>query len=317
MEKTLDELEQSYQEFMTAEPARVDVELGKTLLLGIRLAGRSAADRHIRLELSSMARDIGDRLLNLTGEYYPVRLHPLAREAAPAQLTTAEASAASMLRPSRLPLARPPRAAHFTGREEELRRLLSALRPGRVVTLCGPGGIGKTALAAEVVWTLAPDDDPLDRFPDGVLFHSFYHQPEVAEALEYIATAYGEDPRPDPETAARRALAGRHALLVLDGAENADDLDPILDIAVTCAVLITSRSHEDAPADWRDIAALPIDEAVALLQAWAGPRVTGQAVAERICELVGGLPLAVPPRGQKHIASPHPKEILHQGDARL
>ena len=46
------------------------------------------------------------------------------------------------------PLQRPPRAKHFTGRAAELARLLEALRPGEVVTLCGPGGIGKTALAA-------------------------------------------------------------------------------------------------------------------------------------------------------------------------
>lgn len=56
----------------------------------------------------------------------------------------------------RLPLQKPPRAQHFVGREDELSSLLNDLQPGRVVTICGPGGMGKTALAAEAVWQLSP-----------------------------------------------------------------------------------------------------------------------------------------------------------------
>ena len=51
--------------------------------------------------------------------------------------------------PAPPPLQRPARATHFTGREAELAQLLDDLQPGRVVTLTGPGGIGKSALAAE------------------------------------------------------------------------------------------------------------------------------------------------------------------------
>ena len=50
--------------------------------------------------------------------------------------------------PAPLPLERPARATHFTGREDELAQLLDELQPDRVVTLTGPGGIGKSALAA-------------------------------------------------------------------------------------------------------------------------------------------------------------------------
>jgi hypothetical protein len=82
-----------------------------------------------------------------------------------------------------IPLQRPLRVQHFTGRAAELARLLEDLRPGSSVTLCGPGGMGKSALAAEAVWTLAPGDDAPVRFPDGIIFHSFYHQPEAGQAL--------------------------------------------------------------------------------------------------------------------------------------
>lgn len=51
----------------------------------------------------------------------------------------------------RIPLQRPPQVDHFTGREDELTSLLNALQPGRVVTLWGPGGIGKTALASMAI----------------------------------------------------------------------------------------------------------------------------------------------------------------------
>jgi hypothetical protein len=51
----------------------------------------------------------------------------------------------------RIPLDKPPRPENFVGREEDLISLLNDLQPGRVVTLCGPGGMGKTAIAIEVI----------------------------------------------------------------------------------------------------------------------------------------------------------------------
>jgi hypothetical protein len=129
--------------------------------------------------------------------------------------------------PSGKPLHRPPRAVHFTDRKTELAQLLADLQPGRITTLCGPGGIGKTALAAEALWQLAPGEEPPDRFPDGIVFHSFYGQPSTDLALESIARAFEEEPKPDPAAAAQRALAGKRALLMLDGTEEADDLPKV------------------------------------------------------------------------------------------
>jgi len=68
----------------------------------------------------------------------------------------------------------------------------------------------KTALVSNVLWKLAPDDTPPDFFPDGILFHSFYRQPEVAIVLGQIARSFGEDPLPTPALAAQRALSRRH-----------------------------------------------------------------------------------------------------------
>lgn len=213
---------------------------------------------------------------------------------AQAQGKGAQASVVVEAPKPRIPLHCPARAEHFTDRETELAQLLADLQPSRVVTLCGPGGIGKSALAAEAVWQLAPGNDPPDRFPDGIIFHNFYNQPEANLALEHIARSFGEElGQGSRRDAARRALAGRQALIVLDGAENADDLQTVLDVCGSCGVLVTSRRTENAGATWHDIAPLPLAETVQLLQAWGRERAANQEAARQICDLVGGLPLAV------------------------
>jgi tetratricopeptide (TPR) repeat protein len=193
------------------------------------------------------------------------------------------------------PLQLPRRAEHFQDRLAERAWLLAHLHPGQIVTLSGPGGMGKTALIAEILWTLAPGDRPPAAFPHGIIFHSFYGRPEVAVALEQLARTFGEDPLPTPAQAAQRALSGKQVLLVLDGAEEAENLEQVLAVCASCAVLVTSRRRSDAadPSLLLDLQRLPQDEAVAVVQAWQAQRQADEAVAARICQLVGGLPLAL------------------------
>ncbi|MCB0169320.1 MAG: tetratricopeptide repeat protein, partial [Anaerolineae bacterium] len=199
--------------------------------------------------------------------------------------------AQSRHRPS--PLQRPRRAEHFTGREQELAQLLADLQPGQVVTLTGPGGIGKSALAAEAIWTLAPDNAPPDRFPDGIVFYSFYGQPDTALALEHLVRSFDDTARDSSPPAAYRLLSGKQALIILDGAEAAADLRAVLDVTASCGVLVTSRKRSDAVAAPQPINPLPEDEAVTLLRKWGGTQVDDETAAQDICRLVGGLPLAV------------------------
>jgi tetratricopeptide (TPR) repeat protein len=190
--------------------------------------------------------------------------------------------------PPRLPQQRPPRAEHFIDRKQALADLLAALHPGAVITLCGPGGIGKTALAAEALWQLPPD-----RFPDGIIPHTFYGRGQIDLACEHIARTLGEEPQPDPRTAAQRALAGRQLLLFLDGAEEADDLPTLLTLRAGCGVLVTTRRRSDALATRQDVDPLPLADAITLLQAWGGSRADNTTAAGAIAELVGRLPLAL------------------------
>ncbi len=192
-----------------------------------------------------------------------------------------------------LPLQKPPRVQHFVGREKELDALVRDLQPGHSVSLCGTGGMGKTALAIEAIWKLAPDNDPPELYPDGIIFHSFYHQPQAAIALESIARSYGEDLSPTLVEAAGRALFGRRVLLVLDGTEVADDLEAIISIAGSCGILITSQRRSDSPNQPVDLPPLSLDHAMQLLEAWGGKYAADKEFSRQVCELVGCLPLAI------------------------
>ena len=195
----------------------------------------------------------------------------------------------------RLPLQRPHRTAYFIDREQEQAWLQDNLKLGRIVTVCGPGGMGKTALIAEVLWGLSPGNDPPGIFPEGIVFYSFYQQPETAIAMEQIARTFGEEPLPTPAHAAQRALSGRNALLVFDGAEEAANLKQVLEVCGSCAVLVTSQQRADAPdpAYRLDLRPLPEGEAVTVVQRWGKQRAANAAITAQICQIVGNLPLAL------------------------
>jgi len=198
-----------------------------------------------------------------------------------------------------IPLQFPPRAAYFTGRSEQLTKLINDLQPREVVTLCGAGGMGKTALAAEAVYSLVgKENKPPERFPDGVVFHSFYDHSTAESALRTIVRAFeikSEGAGETTEELAKKALNAKTALIILDGAEDADDLDRVLKVlnTVGCGVLITTRDQRQGGENQQKMQPLLIEDAVALLGKWAADYIDNEAVATEICERVGGLPLAV------------------------
>lgn len=193
-----------------------------------------------------------------------------------------------------VPVAKPPKVPFFTGRTSIVEQIVKALVPGQTITICGPGGIGKTSLAAEIIWHLAPGLKTPALFPDGIFYHSFYQQNHVELALEEIARTFGENPTEGSAyLAAKRALMGANALLVLDGTEVADNLDRLLTICGSCGVLITSRKREDARSIRIDLETLSPEDSLTLLKQWGGIRVDDELAARRICTLVDGLPLAV------------------------
>jgi tetratricopeptide (TPR) repeat protein len=189
--------------------------------------------------------------------------------------------------PSIIPDQRPTPEPCFLHREEEITWLNERLLPGAVVAVCGPGGMGKSALAAQAVSKLEAS-----RFPDGIIFHSFYHQPSTEQALQSICEAFQVEAKTGLESAVRQVLAGKQALLMLDGTEEADDLPAVLRLRGQCGVLITSRKRNDAQGIRRDLKPLDEQPAAEVFRQYSGLAADDPSVAA-ICKLLGGWPVGL------------------------
>jgi predicted ATPase len=104
----------------------------------------------------------------------------------------------------------------FIGREREIAELRRVLRQTRALTLCGPGGIGKTRLALRILAAAAED------FPDGTYLVELadLRQPDLV--VSRVAAALGvseEAGRPLADTLAD-ALGSRRLVLALDNCEH-------------------------------------------------------------------------------------------------
>jgi predicted ATPase/class 3 adenylate cyclase len=130
----------------------------------------------------------------------------------------------------------------FLGREDEVPELAQLLASNRLLTLTGPGGVGKTRLAIEVARLLSLHSSVVARFADvsGVV--------DAGSVDEAVLAAVGL--HADPDHAARellvRHLRSRRSLLVLDNCEqvieaSADLLEHLLDRCGELHVLVTSR----------------------------------------------------------------------------
>jgi DNA-binding SARP family transcriptional activator/Flp pilus assembly protein TadD len=254
-----------------------------------------------------------------------VQLRILRREAVADRAPIVPAVAGDGSVPSQLPND----VADFTGRAAELSALDDLLSTGAasaggaaatpVVIVCGMAGAGKTALAVHWAHRVAR------RFPDGRLFVNLRgHDPDrplrPEDALADLLTALNvpEDQQPvglDARAARYRSeLSGRRVLVVLDNAESAEQLRPLLPGSGPCLVVATSRDRLPGVvardgAHRIEVSPLPVAEAVALLRRSVGRRVDEEAsAAERLAERCAYLPLALRLAGE--VAASRPEQAL-------
>ena len=185
----------------------------------------------------------------------------------------------------------------FVGRSAEVERVATAALQHRLVTLLGPGGIGKTRLVAVVAARVSP------RFPGGGAFIELVSVPEdrleqaVAEAL-----GVAEQPGVPLAPAVEAALRAGSALVVLDNCEHilgaaARWVERTLAACPDLVVLCTSREALHVPGE-RIVVVPPMgDDARRLFLARAADNDTPMSPRaldiDELCRRLEGSPLAI------------------------
>ena len=139
----------------------------------------------------------------------------------------------------------------FVGRATEREELMARVAEHRMVTVTGPGGVGKTRLALQVAQEFAATRR------DGGWFVDLVHVTDPGMVVAAVAAVIGvvEQPGGSLDDAVVAALASADAVIVLDNCEHV--VDAVRSCAerllVSCPALVllaTSRSRLVAPFEW-------------------------------------------------------------------
>lgn len=164
-----------------------------------------------------------------------------------------------------------PRAEFLAIKKMLVGRSVTSLAP---ITLHGPGGTGKTALAA----ALAHDSDVLQTFPDGVLWVSLGEEGDIQHAQATWGMVLGNDLSHLPDMNSRAAalrtlLRDSHCLLVLDDVTDIEQVKALNVGGQNCVRLITTDDADALTALKTRryvVNKMSESEALALLTEWAG-----------------------------------------------
>ena len=154
----------------------------------------------------------------------------------------------------------PRQLTSFVGRENELTEVTRALHDHRLLTICGPGGAGKTRLALAAAERLLPD------YPDGVFLAEMADVTDPQLVASSVASALGVRERPGIEvvTSLIDALGHAHVLIMLENCEHqapacGELALPLLQACPGVQLLASSREPLGVPGElaWR-LPRLPI-----------------------------------------------------------
>lgn len=227
----------------------------------------------------------------------------------------------------------PSQLTRFIGRTEELKEIQQLLLRDdvRLLTLVGPGGIGKTRLSIEIGERVAHE------FPDGVRFVPLAAVRDPVRLFDHLVEVLGvKENTADSQAALSRWLHEKSLLLILDNFEQllgaGDVVARLLEASPTCKVLVTSRAvlrirgeHEyfvppmTLPKDQDELSQ---SDAVELFRQRAdevrpGINLTDDTeIVSKICRRLDGLPLAIELAAAR-IKVMSPKQLLDRLSSRL
>ncbi|MFE6066980.1 BTAD domain-containing putative transcriptional regulator [Streptomyces sp. NPDC056525] len=203
----------------------------------------------------------------------------------------------------------PARLTSFIGRDDDLGALAAEWGARRLVTLTGPGGVGKTRLALEAAETY--QDGPVHLAELASVREGSTVVAAVLSALGarethvwHRAAVAATDPE-DPFAELVEHCAGRRMLLVLDNCEHviaaaAELTHVLLTRCPDLRILATSREPLGVPGEMvRPLGPLPVGMALRLLGERGAAARAGFVVAEdrgaaeEVCRRLDGLPLAI------------------------
>jgi predicted ATPase/DNA-binding SARP family transcriptional activator len=310
-----EELVAELEELVAAHP--LSERLGGLLVRALARSGRQAdalgAYERLRARLAD---ELG---IDPSPELQAVHVAVLRGELAPAPAAAGPQPPAAAGRAStnlRSPI------TSFVGRDDDIARITATLAGARLVTLTGPGGAGKTRLAAEAAARL------LERTPDGVWMVELGSVADPVDLPQAVLSLFGARELrllATPGAAAVapldrlvEAIGGRRLLLVMDNCEHlvaaaAALVDHLLARCPRLSVLATSREPlgiagevlqpvgplavpdgDVSPAEALAYPAVRLlaDRAAAARPGFAVDQATTGPVL-RICRALDGMPLAI------------------------
>jgi predicted ATPase/DNA-binding winged helix-turn-helix (wHTH) protein len=152
--------------------------------------------------------------------------------------------------PKSIPELVAPTVTQAIGREAVIETLRGRLPQQRLVTIVGPGGIGKTTVALAVAQAMSAD------YPDGIAFADLAPIGDAELVIGVVAAAAGLPGRPNLAlTDLTEALRDRRMLIVLDGCEHIIDASAFLAERMIQAlpgvhILATSREPLRTKGEW-------------------------------------------------------------------
>ena len=176
-------------------------------------------------------------------------------------------------------------ASSFVGRSREVGEVIALLQGGaRLVTLMGPGGIGKTRVAIEAASELVP------QHRNGVFWVPLAPLRDPALVVETIGQTLGA------KDSVASYIGDREMLLLLDNFEQvieaAPDLPTLLESCPNLGVLVTSRERLRVRGEV-EYGVLPLAEPEAIDLFCKRARVEPNASVAALCRVLDNLPLAL------------------------